>query len=62
MKRTIVISSIILLLLISLPAYAGAPLDTVQSNVNKGLEVLRDPKLKADVGQRDQKGETQADL
>jgi phospholipid transport system substrate-binding protein len=31
----------------SLPAYAGPPLDTVQANVNKVLEVLRDPKLKA---------------
>ena len=49
MKRTIAISSVILLLLlISLPAYAGAPLDTVQLNVNKVLEVLRDPALKAD--------------
>ncbi len=33
---------------LSLPAHAGAPLDTVQLNVNKGLEVLRDPKLKAE--------------
>ena len=29
-----------------LPVYAGAPLDMVQTNVNKVLEVLRDPKLK----------------
>jgi phospholipid transport system substrate-binding protein len=35
-------------LLFSLPAWAGAPLDTVQLNVNKGLDVLRDPKLKAE--------------
>jgi phospholipid transport system substrate-binding protein len=46
MKRTIAIS--ILFLLLSLPAYAGAPLDTVQLNANKGFEVLRDPKLKAE--------------
>jgi phospholipid transport system substrate-binding protein len=32
--------------LATLPVYAGAPLDTVQTNVNKVLEVLRDPKLK----------------
>lgn len=31
-----------------LPVYAGAPLDMVQTNVNKVLEVLRDPKLKAE--------------
>jgi phospholipid transport system substrate-binding protein len=32
----------------TLPVYAGAPLDTVQTNVNKVLDVLRDPKLKAE--------------
>ena len=30
----------------TLPVYAGTPLDTVQTNVNKVLEVLRDPDLK----------------
>ena len=30
------------------PVHAGAPLDTVQVNVNKVLEVLRDPALKAE--------------
>lgn len=48
MKRPIVLLSIVISLLFSLPAWAGAPLDTVKLNVNKGLEVLRDPKLKAD--------------
>jgi len=47
MKRPIVVLSIIIPLLFSLPAYAGPPLDAVQANVNKVLEVLRDPKLKA---------------
>jgi len=47
-KRPIVVLSIIISLLFSLSAWAGAPLDTVQLNVNKGLEVLRDPKLKAE--------------
>ena len=46
MKRPIVVLNIVLLLLFSLPAYAGPPLDAVQVNVNKVLEVLRDPKLK----------------
>lgn len=48
MKRTIIALSIVVSLLFSLPAWAGAPLDAVQSNVNKVLEVLRDPKLKAE--------------
>lgn len=48
MKRPVVVLSIIVSLLFSLPAWAGAPQDTVQSNVNKVLEVLRDPKLKAE--------------
>ena len=47
MKRPIVVLNILLLLLFSLPVYAGAPMDAVQANVNKVLEVLRDPKLKA---------------
>ena len=42
----IVVLSIVILLLFSFPVYAGPPLDAVQSNVNKVLEVLRDPKLK----------------
>ena len=48
MKRPVAILSIVISLLFSLPAWAGVPLDTVQLNVNKGLEVLRDPKLKAE--------------
>ena len=48
MKRPIVVLSIIVSLLFYLPAWAGAPLDAVQLNVNKVLEVLRDPKLKAE--------------
>ena len=48
MKRHIVGLNIIIFLLFSLPVYAGAPLETVKANVNKVLEVLRDPKLKAE--------------
>ena len=63
MKRPIVVTvTIVMLFLFSLPVYAGAPLDTVQANVNKVLDVLRDPKLKAGIGQRDQKGKTSAYL
>ena len=49
MKKPIVALNLIMLLLFSLPVYAGPPLDAVQSNVNKVLEVLRDPALKANV-------------
>jgi phospholipid transport system substrate-binding protein len=47
-KRSIIVLAIVISALFSLPAWAGAPLDTVKLNVNKGLEVLRDPKLKAE--------------
>jgi len=47
MKRLFVGLSILMLFLISLPVYAGAPLDTVKANVNKVLDILRDPKIKA---------------
>ena len=36
------------ILLFSLPVYAGAPLDAVKINVNNVLDVLRNPKLKAE--------------
>jgi len=48
MKRPIVLLNIIILVLFALPAYAGPPLDAVQLSVNKGFEVLRDPRLKAE--------------
>ncbi|MCG6533519.1 MAG: ABC transporter substrate-binding protein [Syntrophales bacterium LBB04] len=47
MKKKFIVSSIWLLLLFSFPVYAGLPMDTVTVNVNKVLDVLRDPKLKA---------------
>ncbi len=46
MKMRFVGLGLVILFLCSFPAYAGAPLDTVQVNANKVLEVLRDPKLK----------------
>jgi phospholipid transport system substrate-binding protein len=50
MKRHVIGLSILMFFLFTLPAYvyAGAPLDTVQTNVNKVLDVLRDPKLKGE--------------
>jgi phospholipid transport system substrate-binding protein len=46
MKTRFIGLGVLILLLFTLPAFAGAPFDTVQVNVNKVLEVLRDPKLK----------------
>src|SRR3989304_7250210 len=48
MKRHFIRLSILMFCLSTLPAYAGAPLDTVQTNVNKVLDVARDPKLKGE--------------
>jgi len=47
MKIRIAVLIITIFLLFSLRVYAGAPLDTVQGNVNKVLEILRDPTLEA---------------
>jgi len=47
MKKKMAALNVVMLLLFSLPVYAGPPMDAVQTNVNKVLEVLRDPKLKA---------------
>ena len=43
-----------------LPVYAGAPLDQIQTNVNKVLEVLRDPKLKAESAEKIKKEKLEA--
>jgi phospholipid transport system substrate-binding protein len=48
MKRHLIGLSILMFFFSTLPVYAGAPLDTVQTNVNKVLDVLRDPKLKGE--------------
>ena len=48
MKRNFIVLCVLISLFLFAPAWAGAPLDTVQLNVNKGLEVLRDPRLKAE--------------
>jgi phospholipid transport system substrate-binding protein len=48
MKRHFITLGILMFFLSPLPVDAGAPLDTVQTNVNKVLDVLRDPKLKGE--------------
>ena len=47
MKRLTITLNIIILLLLSCPVYAGPPLDMVRTNVNKVLDVLRNPALKS---------------
>ncbi len=39
--------SVLMLFIFIVPVYAAAPLQVVETNVNKVLDVLRDPKLKA---------------
>jgi len=49
MKKQLVGLIIILTLFVfAIPVYAGAPLDTIKVNVNNVLDVLRNPKLKAE--------------
>ncbi len=43
---------LLILLIGPLPAFAGVPLDTVKSNVNGVLDVLRDPKLQGESGKK----------
>jgi phospholipid transport system substrate-binding protein len=45
-KPLTALMTMLMILLFSTAAYAGVPQDTVQTNVNKVLDVLRDPKLK----------------
>jgi len=43
---------ILILFIVPVIAFAGIPLDTVKTNVNSVLEVMRDPKLKGENGQK----------
>jgi phospholipid transport system substrate-binding protein len=43
---------LLILLMVPFPALAGVPLDTVKTNVNGVLEVLRDPKLQGESGKK----------
>ena len=60
MKRLVIGLSILMLFLSTLPVHAGAPLDTVQANVNKVLEVLRDPNLKGESAKETKKEKLEA--
>jgi phospholipid transport system substrate-binding protein len=47
LKKRLMGCALALMLLMSLPAYAGAPMSAVENTVNRVLDVLRDPKLKS---------------
>jgi phospholipid transport system substrate-binding protein len=46
MKKYLVGMTLMLCLIFPVPVFAGAPLDAVKGNVDKVLEILRDPSLK----------------
>lgn len=50
MKKQGIALTLIILLVVPLSVYAGAPLDSVKLNINKVLDVLRDPSLKGESG------------
>jgi phospholipid transport system substrate-binding protein len=52
MKKQGIALTLIILLIIPLSVYAGAPLDSVKGNVDKVLDVLRDPALKGESGKK----------
>lgn len=54
-KPHITALAMLLLLAMCLPAHAGVPMDTVQTNVNKVLDILRDPKLKGEAAKETKK-------
>jgi phospholipid transport system substrate-binding protein len=47
MTKRIVVFSILIIFVLSIPVYAGVPMTTVESTVNRVLDVLRDAKLKS---------------
>ncbi|MFZ3138733.1 MAG: ABC transporter substrate-binding protein [Thermodesulfovibrionales bacterium] len=52
MKKQGIALTLIILLIVPLSVYAGAPLDSVKGNINKVLDVLRDPALKGESGKK----------
>ena len=52
MKKLLAGLMLLILLTVPFSAFAGVPLDTVKSNVNSVLDVLRDPKLQGESGKK----------
>jgi len=51
-KRLFCKVMLVVMLMLPVYAFAGVPLDTVKTNVNDVLEILRDPKLKGEAGKK----------
>ncbi len=49
MKKRLIGLNLILFLIVPLCSYAGVPIDTIEAQVNKVLDVLRDPALKGEM-------------
>src|SRR5512145_3140693 len=47
MKKRYIVFSLLMIFILSIPAYAGPPTVAVEATVNRVLEVIRDPQLKA---------------
>jgi len=47
MKKRFIVFSLLMIFILSVPVYAGAPTTAVEATVNRVLDVLRDPKLKS---------------
>jgi len=60
MKKCLVGIVLFLSVIISLPAFAGVPLETVKGNVDKVLDVLRDPSLKPESAKKLKKDKIRA--
>jgi phospholipid transport system substrate-binding protein len=60
MKEKLTLVGILMLLLFAGAVWAGAALETVQNNVNKVFEVLRDPKLKPEAAREAKKDKLRA--
>ena len=54
-KRRVGFLLILMLLIHPYPAHSGAPLESVKADVNRVLDILRDPALKGETGQKAKK-------
>jgi phospholipid transport system substrate-binding protein len=52
MRKKTIVFIIIVFLMVPLCVYAGPPLEAVKTQVNKVLDVLRDPSLKGEAGKK----------
>lgn len=60
MKKHLVSMTLVLCLIFPAPAFAGVPLETLKGHVDKVLDVLRDPSLKAESARKVKKGKIRA--